>query len=230
MTKDTQQLLSNSLSSNKFNLSDQQQSQFIDFISILLKWNKVINLTGHKELNDIIEKDIIDSLYAYLCIEKNCGGISSIIDMGSGAGFLGITLKIMKSDLKTAFLDSDRKKINFIKQACRELKLKNIFFLNHRAEDMNKTEEGEYDIAISRATWPAELFIRHAHYYVHNNGYILWMSGGDKKTNNYYRPEYIERSDLAGDDKFIYKIQPKNYERKIFFLKKNSLPVSRETD
>lgn len=132
-------------------LSNEQREQFISYYSLLIEWNKKINLTAIVELNDILTKHFLDSLMLVKVVDLNKN--ISIMDIGTGAGFPGIPLKIIYPNLKITLLDSLNKRVKFLNVVIEELKLKNINALHGRAEDFAKPNllREEYDLCVSRA-------------------------------------------------------------------------------
>ena len=120
------------------------------FKEIVLEKNKVLNLTGITEEKDFILKHLIDSLSVIPYIPTNS---KDIIDIGTGAGFPGVPIKIAVPKLNITLLDSSKKKVKFLNETIKELDLENIKALGERAEDlgMDKNYREKYDVAISRA-------------------------------------------------------------------------------
>ena len=114
-------------------LEAEQLSKFTDYVSILLSWNKKINLTAITNPFEIATKHILDSIAPYQFINN----AASMLDLGSGAGFPGIPLKITIPELKTTLLDSSRKKVNFQKYVIRELGLTDIFAVHARVSGLS---------------------------------------------------------------------------------------------
>ena len=130
-------------------LNDEQIKKYFEYMTLLLDWNEKINLTAITEMDDVILKHFIDSMTVLKYIENE----ESIIDVGTGAGFPGIPIAIMKKDVKITLLDSLNKRINFLNEVCGELKLNNVDTIHGRAEEIGKNKEHreKYDIAVSRA-------------------------------------------------------------------------------
>ena len=131
------------------NLTNKQLNEFYTYMNLLIEWNKNINLTAITEPEEIIKKHFIDSL----TISKNIKKDSSIIDVGTGAGFPGIPLKIVREDINVVLLDALNKRLNFLNEVIKENELKNIETVHFRAEEIgkNKKYREKYDIATSRA-------------------------------------------------------------------------------
>ncbi len=130
-------------------LTDKQLDQFQQFYELLIEKNKVMNLTGITEYDEVVEKHFIDSI-AIASITNLKG---RIIDIGTGAGFPGIPLKIVYPEIEFVLLDSLNKRIKFIDEVIEKLELEKITTIHGRAEDFaNKTEyREEFDFCVSRA-------------------------------------------------------------------------------
>lgn len=129
--------------------TEEQIEKFYTYMNLLIEWNEKINLTTIVEPKEIILKHFIDSLTILKYIEKN----KKMIDIGTGAGFPGIPIKIMKEDIQVILLDSLNKRINFLNEVINELNLKNICTIHARIEDYgrNKQARESFDIVTSRA-------------------------------------------------------------------------------
>lgn len=132
-------------------LTEKQYEQFDKYYELLVEWNKVMNLTGITEYEEVNEKHFIDSLSIVKVIDVN--KVNSVIDIGTGAGFPGIPLKIAFPHLKITLLDSLNKRIKYLNIVIEELGLEDIQTIHGRAEDFARKEEHreQYDLAVSRA-------------------------------------------------------------------------------
>ena len=131
------------------NLSEIQLKQFYNYMNLLIEWNKKINLTAITEPDEIILKHFVDSL----TISKYISDGTKVVDVGTGAGFPGIPLKIVRQDVDITLLDSLQKRTNFLDEVINELNLEKITTVHSRVEDYGKNKEyrEKFDIATSRA-------------------------------------------------------------------------------
>lgn len=132
-------------------LSEKQIQQFLSYYTLLIEWNKVMNLTTITEFDEVIEKHFIDSLSLIKAVSLD--GNQRILDLGTGAGFPGIPLKIAFPDLEIVLLDSLNKRIKFLNEVILQLGLENITAIHARAEEFGRKEEYReaFDLCVSRA-------------------------------------------------------------------------------
>ncbi|AKX34696.1 16S rRNA (guanine527-N7)-methyltransferase [Spiroplasma litorale] len=135
------------LEKNK-NFNTDIRKKLIKYIELLKIWNKKFNLTSIIEDEEIIKKHFYDSLIFTSSYELNN---QTILDIGTGAGFPGMVLKIFYENLTVILLESNNKKVLFLKEVIKELDLKNIFVSNERAEVFSINNKEKFDIVISRA-------------------------------------------------------------------------------
>lgn len=199
-------------------LSENQLEQFYNYMNILIKWNKVMNLTAITEPKEIIIKHFVDSLTVLEKVKDK----NSIIDVGTGAGFPGIPIKIACPNIKVVLLDSLNKRINFLNEVINELKLENIKTFHGRAEDYgrDKNHREKYDIAIARAVAPLNVLIEYLMPFVKINGKCICMKGvkAEEEIGNSKRGVR-----LLGGDKIIesnFSIPNTDIERSIITIEK----------
>lgn len=158
-----------------YNLQEEQLEQFFTYKELLIEWNKKMNLTAIEQEEDIITKHFIDSL----SIASYIPDTAKVIDIGTGAGFPGIPLKILKKDLSITLLDSLNKRITFLEEVIRNLSLENIQAVHARAEELAHKEEyrEQYDIAVSRAVAPMHTLLEYMLPYVKIGGKCICMKG-----------------------------------------------------
>lgn len=132
-------------------ITDYQINQFLKYYDLLIEWNEKINLTAITDFKEVIIKHFIDSLSIVKICDMN--NIDSLIDIGTGAGFPGIPLKIVFPDIKVVLLDSLNKRVDFLNLVINELSLDNIEAYHGRAEELahNNDFREKFDLCVSRA-------------------------------------------------------------------------------
>ena len=145
--------------------------KFEKYVEIIQKWNKKINLTSNDSIEEI-KNHINDSLSLTEFIEDG----SRVLDMGSGAGFPGIPIKIQNLTLDITFLDSRRKRASFLDEVIRMLSLENTFAIWGRVEDQEVINKlGFFDCIITRATWKLDEYLQYANLYSRKDAKIIAM-------------------------------------------------------
>ena len=141
----------NSMNCIGIELTNSQLNAFETYYDMLIDRNKVMNLTAITEFDEVMDKHFLDSVYLFRSIELKAN--YKLIDIGTGAGFPGIPLKIVFPELKITLLDSLNKRVGFLNDVIDELNLNDIEAIHGRAEDIarDKTYRASYDIAVSRA-------------------------------------------------------------------------------
>lgn len=167
-------------------ITDKQVSQFSTYYEMLIEKNKVMNLTAITEKEDVIVKHFIDSvaIIPYLKEKQILSGKDiSIIDIGTGAGFPGIPLKIMLPDVNVTLLDSLNKRVGFLNEVINELDLKKISAIHGRAEDIavDNTHREKYDLCVSRAVANLSTLSEYCLPFVKVGGYFISYKAGDSE-------------------------------------------------
>lgn len=157
--------------------TEEQLQKFYQYMNLLIEWNEKINLTAIIEPKEIILKHFIDSLTIMKYIQPN----KSVIDIGTGAGFPGIPIKIMREDLNMTLLDSLNKRINFLNEVIKELELENIIAVHARIEEYakNKQYRETFDVATSRAVANLTTLSEYMLPMVTINGTAICMKGSE---------------------------------------------------
>ncbi|MFT7234997.1 MAG: 16S rRNA (guanine527-N7)-methyltransferase [Methylophagaceae bacterium] len=150
-------------------LSDLQQQQLLDYVSLLAKWNKVYNLTSVRDIDEMVSRHLLDSLAILPYLSGN-----SLLDVGSGGGLPGIPLSIARPDLSVTLLDSNSKKTRFLHQVKAELRLENVTVFHARIEDANLPQ---FDLVTARAFSTISDIIDLTGRHCHHAGKLLLMKG-----------------------------------------------------
>lgn len=189
-------------------LSEEQYKNFDFYETETLEWNRNVNLTAITDHDEFILKHFVDSLSVRDEIEDN----SKVLDLGTGAGFPGIPLKIYNNTLDITLMDSLNKRINFLNNVIDKLKLEKIEAVHGRAEEMgqNKLYREQYDVVVSRAVANLSTLIEYLAPFAKVGGKIIVMKGPnvDEEIKNASHAlkelnckiENIKNFNLAGTD------------------------------
>ncbi|MBR3941818.1 MAG: 16S rRNA (guanine(527)-N(7))-methyltransferase RsmG [Clostridia bacterium] len=155
-------------------VTDEQIQMLVRYGELLVEWNEKMNLTAITDPIEIAEKHFLDSA---MCLK--CGISGSVIDVGTGAGFPGLVLKILKPDIKLCLLDSLQKRLTFLETVTNELGLCDVEFVHARAEDggRDKKLREKFDFAVARAVANLSTLSEYCLPFVKQNGYFVAMKG-----------------------------------------------------
>ena len=202
----------------QLNVNDEVLNKFWVYMTNLLKWNEKINLTAITDEDDIILKHFIDSLTILEYIPEK----SNVIDVGTGAGFPGIPLKIVREDINMTLMDSLNKRITFLNEIINKLGLKKINAIHSRAEELAKMPEHreKYDIAVSRAVANLSTLSEYMIPFVKVGGKCICMKGSNIEEELKTAKNAIK--ELGGEiEKVInFKLPDSDNERNIIIIKK----------
>lgn len=169
----------NQLAEAGLSLSDKQLAQFESYFEKLVLANQSFNLTAITEKEEVYLKHFYDSLTLALEFPELKDGEPTLIDVGSGAGFPALPLKIALPNLKVTMVDSLNKRVNFLKDMVKELGLENVTVIHGRAEDLGKDEKlrESFDYATARAVARTAVLAEYTLPFVHVGGAFLVMKG-----------------------------------------------------
>ncbi len=158
-------------------LSEKQVSLFSKYLELIIEWNQKFNLTAITEPNEIIVQHFLDSI-STLKLNK-IGSEARILDMGSGAGFPGIPLKIMIPQLRLSLVDSVQKKVGFLNEVIKQLELEDTVAIHARAEDLANIEDQReaYDVVVSRAVAELRVLSEYCLPFLKKDGYFISHKG-----------------------------------------------------
>ena len=147
------ELLNEQAGEMQVQLTARQIEQFYQYFELLTEWNKVMNLTAITQMEDVVTKHFVDSLSIIRIFPELAQGNWSVMDVGTGAGFPGIPLKIAFPEIKITLLDSLNKRIKFLQEVKAKLELQGVEALHGRAEDYGRQKEyrEKFDCCVSRA-------------------------------------------------------------------------------
>jgi 16S rRNA (guanine527-N7)-methyltransferase len=184
---------------NGFSPDPMQLDRLAYFAELVTEKNETVNLISRKDIASIIENHVFISSYIIRYIPEK---VSTFIDIGTGGGFPGIPLAIMRPELRGLLVDSTGKKIEAVKSFIDRLKMGNITAENDRVESAEFIEKykNSFDLAVSRATVPLIILLRYALPLIKERGYLAAIKGGDleeefQKAMLKYKP-YIKKSTI----------------------------------
>jgi 16S rRNA (guanine527-N7)-methyltransferase len=156
-------------------ITDDQLNQLDKFYHLMIEWNEKINLTRITEEKDVYLKHFYDSLTLNKVV--NLKEVKTLCDVGTGAGFPGVVLKIVFPNLKVTLIDSLLKRVNYLNEIIKELGLDNIEAIHSRGEDY----KGKFDVVTSRAVANIEKLVNYTMHLVNKNGKMIAMKGDISK-------------------------------------------------
>lgn len=194
-----------------------KEEQYQKYLDLIVKWSKSADLTATSNPEEIRNKHFEDSKVVVPFISD----AKTLIDIGAGAGFPGIPIKIECPTTVVMLLDSKRKKINFLRQVIFELNLSGIEALQGRAEDPEFfRSHGPFDAVVSRATWPLNLFLEIADPYYAQDGRLIAMKGPRIKEELKKAQPIIEKYSLTLENTHSYRLAHGEERHLLIFRKK----------
>ncbi|HCY75371.1 MAG TPA: 16S rRNA (guanine(527)-N(7))-methyltransferase RsmG [Ignavibacteriales bacterium] len=163
---------------NGFNPEPMRNERLAFFAQLVVEKNKTVNLISRRDVESIIENHIFISAYITKFLPDK---VTRFLDIGTGGGFPGIPLAIMRPELRGVLADSTGKKIDSVKEFIDKLKLSNVVAENSRVEDPGFIEKhkGTFDLVVSRAVVPIIILFRYSLPLVKDKAFIIAMKGGD---------------------------------------------------
>ena len=208
---------------NGFVLSDEKVEKFKTFYELLLEWNQRFNLTTITSEEDVIIKHFLDSIIASDLLKDN----SIIVDIGAGAGFPSIPLKIMNPSLKITLVDSVNKKVTFLNEIIEKLKLLNIEALHFRIEDLAKKQNyrENFDYVVARAVASLNTLCEYSLPFLKIGGTCVFYKAEniDEEIKNSKNAIKV----LGGELKEIKRYEFENLLRSVILIKKVHLTPSK---
>lgn len=200
------------------NFNQEKYNKFIKYKDILKLWNDKMNLTAIVDDKDIIKKHFIDSIRVFRFLPLK--DAKSIIDVGTGAGFPGIPIKIIKPEVKLILLDSLNKRINFLNQVVLSIKLNDVTCIHGRAEDFARKIEyrEKSDVVVSRAVANLTVLSEFCIPYIKVGGYFIAMKGPSVEDEITESKNAINI--LGGKIEDIIKVEDDEFNHNLVVIKK----------
>ena len=203
-------------------LNDTQRSQFDKYFEILVEWNGFMNLTGITEYEEVLVKHFLDSLAVGKYSEKFAGNPElSIIDVGTGAGFPGLPLKIAYPQAKVVLLDSLNKRVKFLDEVITQLGLTGITAVHARAEEgaRNAAYREQFDISVSRAVANLSTLVEYCLPFVKQGGVFAAMKGPSETAEQAETAAKLLGGEIVGEESYTL---PTAGERKLIRIRKTA--------
>lgn len=203
---------------NKIRLTDCQAEMFEKYLKLLKSWNKKFNLTAIVEDEDIIVKHFIDSVLPYKTINEN----SRVIDIGAGAGFPGIPLKILKNNIKLTLVDSVLKKTFFLKEVVEQLKITDVKIIHSRCENLANMKDfrESFDYVVARALSPLNILIEYCIPFLKCDALLLAYKGEGFNKEVACSKNALNKLSSKIFKTESYTLAPLNVNRYVVFVKK----------
>ena len=199
-------------------ITDKKLAQLERYYELLIEYNKVMNLTGITEKEEVYLKHFYDSLTISKAIDLK--KYTTLCDIGTGAGFPGIVLKIFYPHLNITLIDSLNKRIKFLNEVIDKLQLQNIVALHSRIEEYGKNNREKFDVVTARAVAPLNILLEYSIPVLKVDGYFVPMKA-NIDNENYNNALKTLNSKQEKIEQFLLPIE--NSKRTIILIKKNNI-------
>lgn len=194
------------------NLTEEQLNKLEQFYNLLIEWNEKINLTRITTKEDVYLKHFYDSLTLAKVIDLSTK--ETLCDVGTGAGFPGIVLKIVYPNLKITLVDALQKRVNYLNEIIKDLQLENIQAIHTRGEDLHD----KYDVVTARAVANIEKLLKYTMHLVNNTGVFVAMKGNiDNELTPEIENKISKKYQILKIEKFELPIE--NSQRSLIVIK-----------
>ena len=223
MKKDFSQLKKD-LNEFGIELTAEMEEQFLLYYNMLIEWNSFMNLTAITDFDEVLKKHFTDSVSLIRAIPDLAEKRFKVIDVGTGAGFPGIPLKIVFPNISVVLLDSLNKRVNFLKEVISKLQLTDITAMHGRAEDFaqNKEYRESFDLCVSRAVANLATLSEYCLPFVKKNG--RFISYKSEKVSEEFEISGKAISVLGGEyeNQVTFELPDSDIYRNLFVIKKKS--------
>lgn len=185
-------------------VTDRELDLLDRYYSLLVEWNEKINLTAITDKKDVYLKHFYDSLCLVRVIDLN--SVSSLCDIGTGAGFPGIVLKIFYPHLKLTLMDALNKRINFLKEVCSCLELSDVHFIHGRAEEYGRDNRELFDVVTPRAVASMPMLLEYSIPMVKKGKYFIALKG-DEDISKVFNALKVLKCDILEECRFNLPIE-----------------------
>lgn len=225
MTNDFERLLTTGCDNLDLSLSQEQKKQFFCYYERLIEKNKVMNLTAITELSEVITKHFIDSLLLVKVFPVIQTKEFSCIDVGTGAGFPGIPLKIAFPQLKVILIDSLNKRVGFLNEVIEELGLFNISAVHGRAEDFGRDPNyrEQFDLCLSRAVANLSTLSEYCVPFIHIGGTFFAYKSGKAEDEIVQAESAVKKLNAVIKSTMTVELPGTDVERSFVFIKKTGI-------
>jgi len=205
-------------------LTAEMEEQFLLYYNMLIEWNSFMNLTAITDFDEVLKKHFTDSVSLIRAIPDLGEKKYRMIDIGTGAGFPGIPLKIVFSNISVVLLDSLNKRVNFLNEVISKLQLTDITAMHGRAEDFAKNKEyrESFDLCVSRAVANLATLSEYCLPFVKKNG--RFISYKSEKVSEEFEISGKAISVLGGEyeNQVTFELPDSDIYRNLFIIKKKS--------
>ena len=197
-------------------LTQEMLDQLEKYYEMLIEYNKVMNLTGITEKKEVYLKHFYDSLTLNKIIDLN--DVKTLCDLGSGAGFPGIVIKIVFPNINITLVDSLNKRINFLNEVITTLNLENINTVSARIEEYALLHDEEYDVVTARAVAPLNVLLELGSKLIKVDGYFVAMKGNIENEPDYSNA--MKKLNLTEESKICFSLPIENSVRTLVKIRK----------
>ncbi|MBR1376503.1 MAG: 16S rRNA (guanine(527)-N(7))-methyltransferase RsmG [Bacilli bacterium] len=200
-------------------INEEKLNKLERYYELLVEWNEKMNLTGITKKEDVYLKHFYDSLTLIKIVDLN--SIQTLCDIGTGAGFPGLVIKIVFPSIKITLVDSLNKRITFLNEVIKELKLEKIDTIHARIEEYGVKNRELYDLVVARAVASLPMLLEYAIPLVKVNGYFVAMKGNNDEFNSINN--CLKKLNIRIDNNISFQLPYENSNRLLILFKKESV-------